>query len=779
MIPAMSPSFSARPLLRMLLIAMMLIAIAGVAPRQAAAAPTQTLLEFSGGAGGIADSGFTSVLAGANAASTGNLSLGGGALTIAATAGDLPPAGTGQDNALGIQYTSSGSYTIGARLLKSTFAGAFRSAGIYIGKSATQYVRFSARSGADERLQLDVLDNNGKLRSLIIPLPAGTFASIQTSLDLFLSIDHSSNRLTALYRIDSDDMNLGQLATTRNFPRWLRQGNNVAVYAGVLANSSTTATTPVAFDWFRLTLAPQIVAIVTGSKSVDKDGTNAPVLPGDTLTYTIGVKNNGTVTNVQVVDAIPIDTTYVAGSATGGATFDAANNRVVWQNNALGATATASFTFKVKINAPPLQSASVVNTALLTWGTGTIPSLLSAATTVSSTPDLSNSAYVATPAVVGPNGTLTFTLGLLNDGTTTATSPSALLIVPAGTLLLPNSASASAGSLSIDPSLTMLTWSAGTLAADSPVSITFSVKVGSGLANGTPIGSTAVVQAAGILPTLLDAQAVYGVASTLMASKTVSLAVADPGAQLTYSISVGNSGLAASGLRVTDTLSLDTTYLGGVSTTPGAPAPTYNAGTRQLIWPIGALGASQTYTMSFKAQINALPLRGASVDNQALLTAPGKPATLMSASTLVRGLADLRRSLYTAGPATVGAGGTITYTLNLLNDGGAAAGGASATLSIPAGSGLVPGSAAASSGSLSVNTNLTQLSWAASGPLPAGGVVQISFRTRLFGVPARPAIISTATMQAAGLLAHSATARAFYSQAAPARFEMYLAVVRK
>src|SRR5206468_8873122 len=133
-------------------------------------------------------------------------------------------------------------------------------------KANNQYIRFTAGKGSkgsnSERLQLDVLESNGKLRSTTITLAPGTFASINSSLDLFLNIDHGgSGKITALYRIDSDDPNAGQLATSRNFPRWLRQGNSVSVYTGVITtNRGAPAPITISYDWFRLTSDPQVVA---------------------------------------------------------------------------------------------------------------------------------------------------------------------------------------------------------------------------------------------------------------------------------------------------------------------------------------------------------------------------------------------------------------------------------------------------------------------------------------------------------------------------------------
>jgi len=106
----------------------------------------------------------------------------------------------------------------------------------------------------------------------------------------------------------------------------------------------------------------------------------------------------------------------------------------------------------------------------------------------------------------------------------------------------------------------------------------------------------------------------------------------------------------------------------------------------------------------------------------------------------------------------------VQYTLNLLNDGTAAASGAQAHLTIPsvAGVTLVANSWSASSGS--VGQAAGQINWTASGPLPIGAVVKISFRVKITGVLVNgTAIPSSATTQATGTLPPVLMTKATYS----------------
>ncbi len=78
--------------------------------------------------------------------------------------------------------------------------------------------------------------------------------------------------------------------------------------------------------------------------------------PGDVVTYTLLVRNNGgsAETTVRITDAIPPGTTFVTGSITTGAPFagaySAQQNAVVWSAASFASGASATLTFQVRIN---------------------------------------------------------------------------------------------------------------------------------------------------------------------------------------------------------------------------------------------------------------------------------------------------------------------------------------------------------------------------------------------------------------------------------------------
>ena len=61
----------------------------------------------------------------------------------------------------------------------------------------------------------------------------------------------------------------------------------------------------------------------------------ASVVPGNPLAWTLTVTNNGPAASngAQVTDTLPAGVTYVPGSVTGGAVYDAGTNAITWSGS--------------------------------------------------------------------------------------------------------------------------------------------------------------------------------------------------------------------------------------------------------------------------------------------------------------------------------------------------------------------------------------------------------------------------------------------------------------
>ncbi|MDO8443901.1 MAG: hypothetical protein Q7S80_00105 [bacterium] len=107
--------------------------------------------------------------------------------------------------------------------------------------------------------------------------------------------------------------------------------------------------------------------------------------PGDTLEYSVNVKNNGagTANNLFLTDTIPAGTTYVANSTTmskNGGSASAVAEGIVGDGVTIGSlatTETAEIRFKVKVGQNVTNGATLTNTAFLNFNKQILPSTAS------------------------------------------------------------------------------------------------------------------------------------------------------------------------------------------------------------------------------------------------------------------------------------------------------------------------------------------------------------------------------------------------------------------
>ena len=102
----------------------------------------------------------------------------------------------------------------------------------------------------------------------------------------------------------------------------------------------------------------------TSTKTV----TRPTAQPGDSLLYTIVLNNTGTANaNVSLTDTIPSYTTYVSGSVTGGAVYNAALDQIEWVGT-VHVSLPAAITFQVVVNTETPAGAVIVNAAAVDDG---------------------------------------------------------------------------------------------------------------------------------------------------------------------------------------------------------------------------------------------------------------------------------------------------------------------------------------------------------------------------------------------------------------------------
>jgi len=202
-------------------------------------------LDFNGGAGGLADSGFTSTLPSSNGGTfiSSKVGVSGGLLRITSTKGDLFSSHNNQDDALDTPLDASQDFVVQTRIINFPFKRSSQSAGIFVGTNEDNYVKFVVGDLGHPGMQLGS-EINGKFTAL--PVPAISFSGIQT-LDLRITGDASTDTLTAQFRVnsssDSDWVTYGQVTNGVVF--------SAAANAGIVTtNDGTRKKFTIGFDSF-------------------------------------------------------------------------------------------------------------------------------------------------------------------------------------------------------------------------------------------------------------------------------------------------------------------------------------------------------------------------------------------------------------------------------------------------------------------------------------------------------------------------------------------------
>lgn len=91
--------------------------------------------------------------------------------------------------------------------------------------------------------------------------------------------------------------------------------------------------------------------------------------PGDTITYTFTLRNEGTETAVATFeDNLPANATYLSGSLSGGPTYHPAENKITWSGELAGES---EMTFSFAVTTPPgLTEFTIINNQAILTGDG-------------------------------------------------------------------------------------------------------------------------------------------------------------------------------------------------------------------------------------------------------------------------------------------------------------------------------------------------------------------------------------------------------------------------
>jgi hypothetical protein len=283
-------------------------------------------LDFNGGGGGVADTGFTDVLATSYGKGliSADLVQTGGKLLVTTTAGDFYGTRNTQDDALYLPVDGTRDFVAQTRITSFNFTKNWQDAGLFVGTSQDNYVKlvvgYNYGTGLEMASETDATFKDVKISNM-------SLAGART-LDLRLIGDAATKTVVAQYRLNSDDdtawVTLGQTTNAKAF--------GADGKAGIVSTNYATTAVTVAYDSFGVTqpdpLPPPPPPPSSGTLTVGSN-VNATKMTGNQAEAEVAI--NPTNPNNLVIVANNLNNNasqlLISRSTDGGLT---------WQTSALG-----------------------------------------------------------------------------------------------------------------------------------------------------------------------------------------------------------------------------------------------------------------------------------------------------------------------------------------------------------------------------------------------------------------------------------------------------------
>ena len=357
------------------------------------------------------------------------------------------------------------------------------------------------------------------------------------------------------------------------------------------------------------------------------------VVPGQNIGYTLTASNPGSAASGQevVADAIPVGTTYVAGSASCGTvpncTVAFASNTVTFTLSSVAAGASGlALTFHVTDNAN--ATTPIDNGATIT-GPGCTSNC---STNHTDNPvaafNVVKSSFPASGTTVVPGQNIGYTLTASNAGNAATGQEVVADPIPAGTTYI--SGSASCGTVpncSVAFASNTVTFTLTSVAAGaSGLALTFNVTVNANAT--TTIDNVATITGPGCTTGCSTNHTDNPVASfnVVKSANPVSGSTVTVGQTITYTLSASNAGNAATGTEtVTDVVPANSTYVAGSASCGTVPHCTaaYSSATNTVTFTLSTVAAgAANQALTFRVTVNNTPT-GTTIVNTATVTGAG------------------------------------------------------------------------------------------------------------------------------------------------------------
>ncbi len=370
------------------------------------------------------------------------------------------------------------------------------------------------------------------------------------------------------------------------------------------------------------------------SVNARKWASSSVVAGGQTFSYTIALHNMSNVdATATVTDPLPMQVTYVDGSASGDATYDAGTRTLVWTAITVTANSEVRLTFDVTADAVAHPTV-VMNEAKIAVGNFVFekPAWVMIVPENSFPSSLDRSYKMASRFVVAPGEAVTYTIKLINSSPISAT---ANVTDPIPAQLAYVDGSATGGGL-YDAGSQTLTWNGVTVPPFGHVALTFAATAPNDVVTPTLIANIATIASGA---TSFERRATIVVFDRPVppprpmlggSYKAASQRIVAAGQAFTYTIKLINSGTEDAIVDVTDPIPAEVTYVFNSASNDGL----YDSANDLLAWNAITVTAGSSLPLTFVVSATADITRPTTVMNTATITV-SNPMTMTAVNSNV------------------------------------------------------------------------------------------------------------------------------------------------